>query len=91
MLETLTKLQNSAPSSQLRDIYVELALTIPVRLSSLLPSLRTLMKPLVVALESGTELVNNGLRTLELCLDNLMPAFVAPIINDVSLLFPPKL
>lgn len=83
MLETLTRLQNSAPSPALRDIYVELALTIPVRLSSLLPSLRVLMKPLVVALESGTDLVNNGLRTLELCLDNLMPAFIAPTINEV--------
>lgn len=44
----------------MKDLFVELSLTIPVRLSALLPCLNLLMKPLVLALESNTsELVFN--------------------------------
>jgi transformation/transcription domain-associated protein len=60
---------------------------VPVRLSVLLPYLSYLMKPLVLALESSTELVAQGLRTLELCIDNLTAEFLnplmAPVIDDV--------
>jgi len=65
----------------------ELCLTVPVRLSALLPHLHFLMRPLVLALQAGPDLVSQGLRTLELCIDNLTPNFLdpimAPVINDL--------
>ena len=66
-----------------RDLYVELCLTVPVRLSVLLPFLSYLMRPLVLSLESGSELVTQGLRTLELCVDNLTQDFLTPLLAPV--------
>ena len=60
----------------MKDLFVELCLTVPVRLSSLLPYLPMLMDPLVSALNGSQTLVNQGLRTLELCVDNLQPDFL---------------
>jgi len=84
LLEGLNRLQTSSHSQTMRELFVELALTIPVRLSTLLPCLRSLMRPLVLALESATELVIQGLRTLELCIDNLTPDFLDTILTDVK-------
>ena len=42
------------------------------------------MRPLVLALESDDDLVSQGLRTLELCVDNLSPLYLAPIIEPVK-------
>jgi hypothetical protein len=60
----------------MRELFVELCLTVPVRLSSLLPYLPLLMHPLVCALNGSTQLVQQGLRTLELCVDNLQPEYL---------------
>ena len=60
----------------MKDLFVELCLTVPVRLSSLLPYLPMLMDPLVSALNGSQTLVSQGLRTLELCVDNLQPDFL---------------
>ena len=46
--------------------------------------LHLLMRPLVLALQSDNELVSQGLRTLELCVDNLSPLYLAPIIEPVK-------
>ncbi|KAJ1995714.1 transcription-associated protein 1 [Coemansia sp. RSA 1358] len=70
-------------ASPIQELFVEICLTVPVRLSVLLPYLSLLMKPLVFALESGPELVNQGLRTLELCIDNLTREFLDPILTPV--------
>ncbi|GAB7342824.1 hypothetical protein MBLNU457_g0953t2 [Dothideomycetes sp. NU457] len=42
-----------------------------------------LMRPLVVALRAGPELVSQGLRTLELCVDNLTADYLDPIVAPV--------
>jgi transformation/transcription domain-associated protein len=83
LLETLNRLATAAGDKQMRDLYVELCLTTPVRLSVLLPYLPLLMRPLVLALTSETELVSQGLRTLELCVDNLTQDFLEPILAPV--------
>lgn len=83
LLETLNKLVTSTSDKQMQDLFVELCLTTPVRLSVLLPYLPFLMKPLVLSLKSETELVNQGLRTLELCVDNLTQDFLEPILAPV--------
>ncbi|EPX72752.1 transcription-associated protein [Schizosaccharomyces octosporus yFS286] len=83
LLEAFNSLLASAKSQKERDLFTELCLTVPVRLSLLLPYLSYLMKPLVNSLKSGQELVNQGLRTFELFLDNLTPDFLDPIMAPV--------
>lgn len=87
LLEVLNNLLLSARKTQERDLYVELCLTVPARLSNLLPHLSYLMRPLVIALRAGSELVGQGLRTLELCVDNLTAEYLdpimAPVINEL--------
>ena len=79
VLENLNNFLNAAESSR-RELFVDLCLTVPVRLSVLLPYLGYLMRPLVLALQSSTDLVSQGLRTLELCIDNLTQEFLDPIM-----------
>ena len=87
LLEVLNDLISAARSTAEQDLYVELSLTVPARLSNLLPHLSYLMKPLVLALRAGSELVSQGLRTLELCVDNLtadyLDPIMAPVIDDL--------
>ena len=84
LLESLNALIRDAQTPAERDLYVELCLTVPVRLSVLLPYLSYLMKPLVIALQGGPDLVGQGIRTLELCVDNLTQDFLDPILAPVS-------
>jgi transformation/transcription domain-associated protein len=80
LLENLNTQLESARNPNERDMFVELCLTVPARLSNLLPHLSHIMKPLVVALGGGQELVSKGLKTLELCVDNLTPDYLDPIM-----------
>ncbi|KAF5390637.1 hypothetical protein D9757_002758 [Collybiopsis confluens] len=82
MLECLNRHFLSS-EGQTRDMIVELCLTVPLRLTHLLPYLNYLMQPLTVALRGGPDLVAQGLRTLELCIDNLTPDFLDPTLNTV--------
>ena len=83
LLEVLNNLLLAARKPQERDLYVELCLTVPARLSNLLPHLNYLMRPLVVALRASSDLVGQGLRTLELCVDNLTADYLDPIMAPV--------
>ncbi|KAF3348327.1 hypothetical protein VD0002_g7895 [Verticillium dahliae] len=83
LLDVLNTLLMAARKQTERDLYVELCLTVPARLSNLLPHLSFLMRPLVVALRAGTDLVGQGLRTLELCVDNLTADYLDPIMAPV--------
>uniref|UniRef100_S4RST8 Transformation/transcription domain-associated protein n=1 Tax=Petromyzon marinus TaxID=7757 RepID=S4RST8_PETMA len=79
----LNMLQSGLHKQYMKDLFVELCLTVPVRLSSLLPYLPMLMDPLVSALNGSQTLVSQGLRTLELCVDNLQPDFLYDHIQPV--------
>ncbi|KAL6601053.1 hypothetical protein U3516DRAFT_602921 [Neocallimastix sp. 'constans'] len=83
LLESLNNLLANTHKQHMKELFVELCLTVPVRLSVLIPYLSYLMKPLVIALKAGPELVSQGLRTLELCIDNLTQEFLDPIMNPV--------
>ncbi|KAI0472046.1 FAT domain-containing protein [Xylariaceae sp. FL0804] len=83
LLDVLNNLLMAARKPAERDLYVELCLTVPARLSNLLPHLSFLMRPLVVALRAGQDLVGQGLRTLELCVDNLTADYLDPIMAPV--------
>ncbi|KAF8897572.1 hypothetical protein BD779DRAFT_388223 [Infundibulicybe gibba] len=82
MLDSLNR-QLMASEGQTRDMIVELCLTVPLRLTHLLPHLTYLMQPLALALRGSPELVSQGLRTLELCIDNLTPDFLDPTLSTV--------
>lgn len=82
MLVSLNR-QLLASEGATRDLIVELCLTVPLRLTHLLPHLSYLMQPLALALKGTPELVAQGLRTLELCIDNLTPDFLDPTLNIV--------
>lgn len=98
----LNRLQSGLHKQNLKDLFVELCLTVPVRLSSLLPYLPMLMDPLVSALNGSHNLISQvsllmvfplflcsnsfflqGLRTLELCVDNLQHDFLYEQIQPV--------
>ncbi|KAI8370186.1 hypothetical protein EDC96DRAFT_563874 [Choanephora cucurbitarum] len=83
LLENLNSLLILAHRAEMRNLFVELCLAVPVRLSTLLPYLPYLMRPLVIALQGEQELVAQGLRTLELCNDNLNPEFLDQIMSPV--------
>ena len=61
-----------------RNMLIELILSIPARLSDLLVVLTSLMRPLVMALQEGQELVGLGLRTLEYWVDRCLPSPLPP-------------
>ena len=68
-----------------RLIIVELCLTLPTRLSVLLPHIPLMLKMVVPALQSNEgDLVNLGLRTLEFWVDNLHPDYLFPIFAQQS-------
>lgn len=90
MLENLNRqlfafdAQTNGVTNANRELIVELCLTAPLRLSHLLPHLQYLMHPLTMALQSiNGELITQGLRTLELCIDNLSPDFLDPTLSAV--------
>lgn len=83
LLDSLNKLIANSRRPHERDIYVELCLTVPVRLSVLVPHLNYLTRPLVYALNGSQELVSQGLRTFELCVDNLTAEYFDPMIEPV--------
>ncbi len=58
LLQGLNSLQSGLHKQHMKDLFVELCLTVPVRLSSLLPYLPMLMDPLVSALNGSPTLVS---------------------------------
>ncbi|KJR83245.1 transformation/transcription domain-associated protein [Sporothrix schenckii 1099-18] len=83
LLDVLNNLLLAARKPVERDLYVELCLTVPARLSNLLPHLNFLMRPLVAALRAGSDMIGQGLRTLELCVDNLTAEYLDPLMAPV--------
>lgn len=82
-LNMLLAMLEGPSGEDMRDLLLELCLTLPARLSSLLPHLPRLMKPLVLCLKGGDDLVSLGLRTLEYWIDSLNPDFLEPSMANV--------
>ena len=84
-LDALLALLHGPDTHELGDTVVELCLTLPARLSSILPHLPRLAHPLLRALKStSSELQLLGLRTLEFWVDSLNPDFLDPCIAEVE-------
>ncbi|KAG1327763.1 Phosphatidylinositol 3-and 4-kinase family protein with FAT domain [Cocos nucifera] len=82
-LNMLLSMLEGPTGEDMRDLVLELCLTLPARLSSLLPYIPRLMKPLVLALKGSDDLVSLGLRTLEFWIDSLNPDFLEPSMANV--------
>ncbi|RRT58564.1 hypothetical protein B296_00046496, partial [Ensete ventricosum] len=82
-LNMLLSMLEGPSGEEMRDLILELCLTLPARLSSLLPHIPRLMKPLVLALKGSDDLVSLGLRTLEFWIDSLNPDFLEPSMANV--------
>ncbi|XVF18022.1 hypothetical protein REPUB_Repub10bG0175600 [Reevesia pubescens] len=82
-LNMLLTMLEGPTAEDMRDLLLELCLTLPARLSSLLPYLPRLMKPLVLCLNGSDDLVSLGLRTLEFWVDSLNPDFLEPSMANV--------
>ncbi|XP_078446328.1 phosphatidylinositol 3- and 4-kinase family protein with FAT domain-containing protein isoform X2 [Wolffia australiana] len=82
-LNMLLAMLEGPNGDDMRDLVLELCLTLPARLSSLLPHLPRLHRPLVYALKGNDDLVSLGLRTLEYWVDSLNPDFLEPNMANV--------
>ncbi|GMI76972.1 hypothetical protein like AT2G17930 [Hibiscus trionum] len=82
-LNMLLTMLEGPTAEDMRDLLLELCLTLPARLSSLLPYLPRLMEPLVMCLKGSDDLVSLGLRTLEFWVDSLNPDFLEPSMASV--------
>ena len=83
-LNMLLTMLEGPTGEDMRDLLLELCLTLPARLSALLPHLPRLMKPLVLCLKGSDDLVSLGLRTLEFWVDSLNPDFLEPSMANVK-------
>lgn len=85
ILNELNRMYTMTNNEPFRLIIIELCLTLPTRLSVLLPHLPLLLKMVVPTLQSNEgDLVNLGLRTLEFWVDNLHPDYLFPIFAQQS-------
>lgn len=82
-LNMLLTMLEGPTGEDMRDLLLELCLTLPARLSALLPHLPRLMRPLVLCLKGSDDLVSLGLRTLEFWVDSLNPDFLEPSMASV--------
>lgn len=83
-LNMLLAMLEGPTGEEMKELLLELCLTLPARLSSLLPHLPCLMKPLVMCLKGTDDLVSLGLRTLEFWIDSLNPDFLEPSMANVT-------
>ncbi|KAJ4791719.1 Transformation/transcription domain-associated protein [Rhynchospora pubera] len=77
-LTMLLAMLDGPMGEDMKDLILDLCLTLPARLSSLLPHIPRLMKPLVLALKGNDDLVSLALRTLDFWIDSLNPDFLEP-------------
>jgi len=85
ILNGLFRIHGATDDTAIRGSIEELCLTIPARLSSLLPHLSLLMRLIIPALQSQNgDLTTLGLRTLEFWVDNLHPDFLYPVLSQNS-------
>ncbi|KAF0993339.1 hypothetical protein HZS_1686, partial [Henneguya salminicola] len=65
------------------EVIIEISLSLPARLSNLVPHIPLILYPLVTSLLTSTALNSQGHRTLELCLDSIHSLFVNNVVDDI--------
>ncbi|OSX75809.1 hypothetical protein BU14_0219s0009, partial [Porphyra umbilicalis] len=84
LFQSLLKLHEGPHRLAHRDIFIELCLIVPARPSTIFPHLSDQLKPITLALSSGSELVALGLRTLEFWVDTLQPDYLDRLLVAVE-------
>lgn len=67
----------------LKEIFMELCIALPVRLSNLLPYLTLLLSPVITSLTCSENVVTQGMRTIELCADHLHQDYFQDHLHSV--------
>ncbi|GMM36217.1 hypothetical protein DASC09_035420 [Saccharomycopsis crataegensis] len=83
LLKSLSKLIDAATTLQEREIYIELCLTVPVKINRMVSFLKFLMRPIALALNGSHDLITQSLRMLELCIDNVTAEYLDPVMDPV--------
>jgi phosphatidylinositol kinase/protein kinase (PI-3 family) len=88
IIDTINRIQENTSSQQLKDLLIELPLTLPLRPSAMLPCFKLFLKPLMAALEapesdplSYTKTVH-ALRFLEGYIGQFSAEFFEPLIAE---------
>ncbi len=76
LLTELSELQKRSTDPVIRNLLIELCLTAPARLASLLPYLPLMMRLIVQALTCQSDLEGLALRTLDFWVENLNPIYL---------------
>ncbi|GAM17862.1 hypothetical protein SAMD00019534_010370 [Acytostelium subglobosum LB1] len=83
ILETLNELLSSSHPTDMIHLFVELALTVPVRITSFLPCIHLLVRPLIIALKSNShDLLTIAFKTIELLVDNVTGDFLLNVFRE---------
>lgn len=84
LFQSLLKLHEGPHRLAHRDIFIELCLIVPARPSTIFPHLSDQLKPITLALSSGSDLIALGLRTLEFWVDTLQPDYLDRLLTAVE-------
>ncbi|EGG23993.1 protein kinase [Cavenderia fasciculata] len=83
ILETLNDLLQSSYPLDMMQLFVELALTIPVRITSSMPCIHLLVRPLILALQStSTDLLTTAFKTLEFFVDHVSGDYLLGVFKE---------
>lgn len=89
IIDTINRIQENTSSQALKDLLIELPLTLPVRVSAMLPCFKLFMKPLLAALETSESegysyqaKTNFALRFLENYIGQFSTEFFEPLIAE---------
>jgi phosphatidylinositol kinase/protein kinase (PI-3 family) len=84
LLTTLMKINQRERNAAMKETCLELCLTVPARLSSLLPFIPLLIRAVLYSIQAKEDsVIKLGLRTLEFWVDNLNPEYLYPHLHPI--------
>ncbi|XP_055352903.1 transformation/transcription domain-associated protein-like isoform X2 [Paramacrobiotus metropolitanus] len=84
ILQVLCTFHSQRQKPNFRDIFNELCLIVPVRLSTLMPHISLLAPAILTAMQGAPQSVTQGLRTLELSIDNMQSDYLYEQLEPVK-------
>lgn len=84
ILQILCTFHSQRQKPAFKDIFNELCLIVPVRLSTLMPHISLLAPAILAAMQGSASSVSQGLRTLELSIDNMQSDFLYEQLEPVK-------
>ena len=84
ILQVLCNFHSQRQKPAFNDIFIELCLIVPVRLSTLMPHISLLAPAILTAMQGTPNSSAQGLRTLELCIDNMSNDYLYEQLEPVK-------